>query len=338
MTEFLQLTAANITLASVYLLIGQGWNLTIAVSGLLNLAIGGFYMFGGMLSYFFATGLGLPVPLGALFAVAAVALLAYVVERLLLKPAGDRIVVQIIATIGVSLILIEAARYAFGTDAVRPPALIPGDMVSLGGVLIAPQALVVIGVAILSTIGIRVFIRATDTGRAMRACADNPEGARALGIDVGKQRTIAYTLAGALAALAGVLIAPLIPITYASGDFIALKAFLAIAIVGLANFAWAPVGALVVASLEGYLAGYGLSDYRDIIVLSLLIVVLMLRVLKPQGLRRLLPKPAPPGDIVQQPTGLTGVIRYTGSGLTSEADRKTHEDEGTRERKTETAG
>lgn len=157
MTEFLQLTIANVTLAGVYLLIGQGWNLTIAVSGLLNLAIGGFYMFGGMLSFWFAVDMGLPTLPAAVASVVVVAAMAYIVERLLLRPAGDQVVVQIIATIGVSLILMEAARYAFGVDPVKPPALIPGDPINVGGVLLMPQSVVVVGVAVLATVGLQVF-------------------------------------------------------------------------------------------------------------------------------------------------------------------------------------
>lgn len=292
MTEFLQLTIANVTLAGVYLLIGQGWNLTIAVSGLLNLAIGGFYMFGGMLSFWFAVDMGLPTLPAAVASVVVVAAMAYIVERLLLRPAGDQVVVQIIATIGVSLILMEAARYAFGVDPVKPPALIPGDPINVGGVLLMPQSVVVVGVAVLATVGLQVFFRRSAPGRAMRACADNPDGARGLGIDVTKQRTIAYTAAGALAALAGVLIAPLIPITYSGGDFVALKAFMAIAIVGLGNFAWAPLGALAVASLEGYIAGYISSDYRDVVVLSLLLVILLAKVVRTSGRPRIFTLPA----------------------------------------------
>lgn len=281
MTEFLQLTIANISLAAIYLLIGQGWNLSIAVSGLLNLAIGAFYMFGGMLSYWVAADHGLAPLAAAVVAVAATAALAYVVDRVLLRPAGDRVVVQIIATIGVSLVLMEAAKQFFGVDPVKPAPLAPGDPVRVGSVLIAPQALLVVVVALAVTGALRVFFLNTDTGRAMRACADNPDGARCLGIEVQKQRTIAYTAAGAMAALAGVLIAPLIPITYASGDFIALKAFMGIAIVGLGKFALAPLGALLVASLEGYIAGYWSSDYRDIVVLGLLLAILLAQVLRP---------------------------------------------------------
>lgn len=288
MTEFLQLTAANFTIAAVYLLIGQGWNLSIAVSGLLNFAIGGLYMAGGMLSYFFVTGAGLPVLPSAVIAVLCVAVIAFVVERLLLKPAGDRTIVQIIATIGVSILLIESARFAFGPNPVRPPPLLPGDSIALGPVLITPQALGVIVIAIAATIGLRFFFLASDAGRAMRACADNPDGARGLGIDVGRQRTIAYTVAGALAALAGVLIAPIIPITYSGGDFVALKAFMAIAIVGLGNFAWAPLGALAVASLEGYIAGYVSGGFRDVVVLGLLLIVLFVKAVQPRGWRRAL--------------------------------------------------
>ncbi|TYB43994.1 branched-chain amino acid ABC transporter permease [Actinomadura chibensis] len=289
MAEFLQLTLANVTLAAVYLLIGQGWNLNIAVSGLLNLAIGGLYMFGGMLSFQLAAGWGLPAAVAALLAVAAVAAIALVVERLLLRPAGDRVVVQIIATIGVSMVLMEAARHWFGVDPVKPPALLPGDPVPVGPVPVTPQAVCVIAVAIAGTVASQLFFRRTDRGRAMRACADNPEGARGIGIDVPRQRTIAYTAAGALAALAGVLIAPLIPVTYAGGDFVALKAFMAIAVVGLGDFAWAPAGALAVASIEGYVAGYVSSDYRDVVVLSLLLAVLLAKVVRPSGRLDLLP-------------------------------------------------
>lgn len=281
MAEFLQLSVTNVTLAAVYLLIGQGWNLTVAVSSLLNLAIGSLYMFGGMLSYYFAADGGMPALLAALAAVAVVAIMAYVVERTLLRPTGDDLVLQIIATIGVSLVLIEAARFAFGVDPVKSPALLQGDPVKVGPVLLTPQALCIVVVAALATVALQLFFRATDPGRALRACADNPDGARGLGIDVRRQRTLAYTAAGALAALAGVLIAPLIPVTYTSGDFIALKAFMAIAIVGLGNFAWAPVGALAVASLEGYTAFYWSSDYRDVIVLALLLAILLARVVRP---------------------------------------------------------
>jgi branched-chain amino acid transport system permease protein len=302
MTDFLQTTEAVITIAAVYLLVGLGWNLVYNASGYLNLAIGQFYILGAIFSYKLESSAGIGnVILVGIITIVGLGIIGYVSERLLLRPLKSMGVPPLIVTIGLNLVLLEVALKLSPALVIRPDTFIDGEIVPFG-VHISAQELIVWFTAAVVAIGLFVFFRRTDTGRAMRACSDNRGAAQTLGLRVASYGTIAFTASAVLAGLAGFVIAPTQGSAYNSGDIIAIKAFMAVSIVGLGRNGGAVIGAFLVAAVQGYVARYVSQDLSDVIVLVAFIAVLYVYAAKQDGgvlptwlrLRRRPPRPAAP--------------------------------------------
>jgi branched-chain amino acid transport system permease protein len=291
-TDFLQTTEGAITAGSVYLLIGFGWNLVYNSCGYLNLAIGQFYVLGAVLAFelqdsvginsFVVRGVAVILGLGAL---------GYAVERLLLRPLKDKQLGPLIVTIGVALVLLQLSRELAPGIVVQPSRFAPGSF-ELLDVVVTWQEVVVWVTAAVTALGVLWFFNRTDTGRAVRACADDRDSARFLGLNVAGYATAAFTASAMVAGLAAFVVSPTQGIAYNSGDLIAIKAFLAISIGGIGSYRGAIVGAFVVALGEAYIARYWSSEVRDVAVLTGFIVVLYVYAVVPRRAAGALPSPA----------------------------------------------
>ena len=274
MTDFLQTTEGVVTAASIYLLVGLGWNLVYNTCGYLNIAIGQFYILGAVFSWKIEQSWGIHSPFALVFLVCAGAgFLGFVSERLLLRRLKGHGLNALIVTIGINLMLLQLAKGLSPATVIRPDTFVNGG-IAPGGVHIAYQELIVWGTALTVTSALFVFFGRTDLGRTMRASTDNRPAALTLGIKVPTLATIAFTASAILAALAAFVVAPTQGSAYNSGDLIAIKAFMAVSIVGLGRNGGAVFGAFIVAAAEGYVARYWSPDYSDIVVLVGFLVVL----------------------------------------------------------------
>lgn len=283
MIDFLQTTEGVVTAASIYLLIGLGWNIVYNTCGYLNIAIGEFYILGAVFSYKLETSWGIHSPFILLVLVLlGVGVLGFLSERILLRRLGGNPLNALIVTIGLNLMLLELAMKLTPATVIRPDEFIAGG-VDLGGVRISYQELIVWGTAVLVTGGLFTFFTRTDLGRTMRACTDNRPAAEGLGIKVPTLATIAFTVSTMLAALAAFVVAPTQGSAYNSGDLIAIKSFMAVSIVGLGRNGGAVFGALLVAGTEGYVARYWSAEAANIVVLVGFLVVLYIYALRSTG-------------------------------------------------------
>ena len=288
MVDFLQTTEGVITAAAVYLLVGLGWNLVYNACGYLNLALGQFYILGAVFSYKLQTSVGIGSWLvKAVLVLAAVGVLGVLSERLLLRPLKRTGLDPLIVTIGLNLVLLQLAKSLSPSTVIRPDTFVNGG-IAPGGVHISYQELIVWGTAIAVTVGLFAFFTRTDLGRSMRASTDNRTAAETLGLKVATYGTIAFTVSAMLAALAAFVVAPTQGSAYNSGDLIAIKAFMAVSIVGLGRNGGAVFGALLVAGVQGYVARYISPDVSDIIVLVGFLIVLYLYAVRSSG-GRLIP-------------------------------------------------
>lgn len=283
MIDFLQTTQGILTAASAYLLVGLGWNIVWNACGYLNLAIGGFYVLGAVVAYEAEARLGLTsFALVGVLVVVVVGALGALSERLTLRPLRERGLAPMLVTLGLALVLLQLAAALVPVTVIRPADFIAGPPLDVGGVLIGRQELIVWVTAAALTVGLVAFFTCTDLGRTMRACADNESGARMLGIDVPAYATAAFTIGAVLAAIAAFVVAPTQGVAYTSGEFIAIKAFMAVSIGGIGRYGGAVVGALVVAAAEGYIARYWNADVRDVVVLSAFLLILYVQAKRPQ--------------------------------------------------------
>ena len=196
--------------------------------------------------------------------------------RVVFEPLRNAtVLVLLIASVALHLALTGLGLAFFGAEGSRTPAFAQGNA-QIGGVTLSLQSLLVIGVSALLMLGLALFFGRTLAGKALRATAVNRLGARLVGIRPEVAGALAFTLAALIGTLSGLLIGPSIAIGYDSGFLIGLKGFVGAIIGGLVSFPAAAVGALLVGLIESY-ASFSLSQWKEVIVFTLILPVLLWR-------------------------------------------------------------
>jgi branched-chain amino acid transport system permease protein len=270
-----------LSLAAVLFIVSAGLTLIFGMLGVINFAHGSFYMLGAYLGFQVVQSLGnfwlalLIVPL--LGAIAGA-----LVEYFALRPTyGREHHYQMLLTFGVILIMEEVVRGAWGLDykEISAPAVLAAPVAILG-TPVSTYRLFIIGFGCGIALLLFWILEKTRIGVVIRAAKTDPEMVRGLGIDVGLVRTGVFAFGTGLAALGGVVTAPLFPVELGMGFAIIIDCFIIIIIGGLGSIK----GAVVAALLVGFVRALGYSiapEWVDLVTYALLILVLLLR---PQGL------------------------------------------------------
>ena len=283
MADFLQILSGGVLVGATYALVALGLYLVYRVTGVVNLAQGAFCVFGALLAYTLQTDLGwgvLPASLGAVVLTAAGAGVlgaATFVPGLPRLPNGS----MLMLTAGLLTLMEGVLLVGWGS---APYVLTPfnkGAPLAMGPITIPLQGLYVLGTALVVTLAIWLLLTRTGLGRAFRACAENAVAARLVGVDVKRMTLLSFTLAGALGALAGVVVAPTMSLQFDTGRLFTISGFVAVVIGGLGSFSGAIVGAMLLGIIEQLATAYVSSLFSSAITLVLLLAVL---VLKPNGL------------------------------------------------------
>jgi len=280
--QLAQYIVSGLTTGSVYALVALGFCLIYNATRIVNFAQGDFLSLGGLLMYSTVTSFGLPAWMGFPLSVAGTALVGACLERLCIRPSRSREVTNLIfITIAASILLRGLFMHVWGKEALALPPLSPETPLRVLGAAFTPQNLWVLGIT-LSAIGILVlFFNRTLMGKALRATAVNARAAALMGIDTRMMTMLSFALAGALGALAGILITPITSLSYDVGVLMGLKGFAAAVLGGYGNFYGAVLGGVGLGLLESLGAGLISSVYKDVIAFVALLLVLFL---KPSGL------------------------------------------------------
>jgi branched-chain amino acid transport system permease protein len=276
--QLAQYAASGLVVGGVYALIGLGFVIVYGVTRIINFAQGEFVMLGALLMVTLQQA-GLGVAPALLLAVAAVAALGGLLERVAIHPlAGAPALAVLILTIGASIALRGAALAVWGTDPAALPAFSPGPPFRVLGATVVRQGLWVLAVAVAVFAGLWFFFTRTYAGSAVRACAVNRRAARLMGIRVDRMFFLAFALSGALGAVAGAVIAPITYATYDMGLMLGLKGFVAAALGGLVSPPGAILGGFLLGLLESFSAGLLSSAYKDAVAFVVLIALLLVQV------------------------------------------------------------
>ena len=196
--------------------------------------------------------------------------------RIAFQPlASASVLVLLIVSVAVHLALIGLGLLFFGAEGWRTPPFTDLSFELAGAPLQGQTVLVVVASAVL-IIGLYFFFERTIYGKALRATAMNRTGARLMGIPPMLAGKLCFTLAAAIGAFSGVLIAPITTIYYDSGFLIGLKGFVGAIIGGLASYPLAALGAILVGLLESF-SSFHASAFKEVIVFTLIIPVLLWR-------------------------------------------------------------
>ena len=207
-------------------------------------------------------------------ALAIVTPMGPLIWRFAFRPiAGASVLALLILAMALHFVLTGAGLVFFGPEEASAPSLTDSSF-DLGALNVSGQSLAVLICCALLVGGLRWFFGATIHGKALRATASDRLGARLVGIDAGFTGALAFGLASFIAALAGVLIGAVTPLSYDAGFDIGLKGFVAAIMGGLVSYPMAAAGAVLVGVLES-LVSFWASAYREVIVFTLLIPVLV---------------------------------------------------------------
>ncbi|HUB25379.1 MAG TPA: branched-chain amino acid ABC transporter permease [Tepidisphaeraceae bacterium] len=292
----LQTLTDAVAVGSLYALIALGYTLVYGILQFINFAHGDVFALGAWVTYALAVGLGRHIgnpialailtPIGAMF---ICALVGFCIERFAYKPlrAAPRLNVLITA-IGVSLLLENGGQlsWAFGPYPQSVPTLLPDRVLAtVAGVEFRLLDVIVVGISLLLMLALHMLIFRTRLGMAMRAVSFNIGTAALMGINVDRIISITFVIGSALAGAAGFLYSMKYPQLQQTAAtvwlLLGLKAFIAAVVGGIGNVTGAMLGGLLIGLIEFCGAQYLSSDYRDLYVFAVLILVLLVR---PSGL------------------------------------------------------
>ena len=223
-----------------------------------------------------ASGTAWPMPVRIVLAIASVLPLAPLLDRIVFRPvAGGSVLLLMIISVALHFALAGVGLLFFGPEGVRTKPLTDA-MLQWGDILVSGQTAMIVVAAGLFSLLLFVFFNRTLTGKALQATAVNRVGARLVGIRPNRAGTIAYLVGSLLAAISGVLIAPVTTIFYDSGFLLGLFAFVGAIIGGLASYPATALGALLVGLLGAY-ASFVSSSFKEVIVFAVLLPVLLWR-------------------------------------------------------------
>jgi len=286
LSTFVLLTITGLGLGAMYFLIASGLSLIYGLMGVLNFAHGAFLTVGAYVTWWTSThvggGPGVKLLVGALAGLAVGALLAGLVELVLIRPLYRRHIEQVLVTVGLALALGALVQAIWGVDARAFP--VPDwmiDTTTILGANIANDRFVEIAAAVLVFVGLTAFLRYTRFGLIIRAGVENRAMVTALGIDVRRAFTLVFALGGAVAALAGVLSGVYFGVVDPGrGTSLLIFAFIVVVIGGFGSIGGTAVAAVAVGLVQQY-ANYYTTGLGDLAVVLLLALVLLL---KPEGL------------------------------------------------------
>ncbi len=278
--ENITLAINGITLGAIYALVALGFNLVYRTVNVLDFAQGDKVVLGGLVALSLVNR---HVPLALVFVLVTVGgLLAGVLyHNLVVRPSLRRGPdAAIVATVGALLVMSSGHILIFGATAMPFPNIV-GGTVKLGRSDVQAQDFVVWAVVAAVVAAVGLFLSRSRYGKAMVASAADPMAAGAVGIDVRKTRAIAAAGAFSLAALAGVLIAPITLAGGVVGPALTLKGFTAAILGGLSSTYGVVAGALLLGLFETVVGVHVAFAYRDPLVFAVLILTLLIR---PSGL------------------------------------------------------
>ncbi len=281
--QFLQLVISGIAQGCIYGLIALGFVLIYKATETVSFVQGDLMMLGAFGGLAAMTMLNFPFWLAILSAIAAMGVFGLVVERLVIRPIlGQPQFTIVMLTIGIGYIVrgLITMVPGIGTETHTLPVPYKDVVLTVGGLLLSVEQVVVIGsTALLCAILYTVF-RYSTVGIAMQASSQNQLAAYYMGIPVKRLNGLVWALAAAVAAVAGLLLAP-ITFVHVNMGFIGLKAFPAAVVGGFGSLPGAIVGGLIIGVVESLSGFYLPTGFKDV---APYIVVLAMLWFKPNGL------------------------------------------------------
>ena len=282
MQELLQYFFSGITNGAIYAVIAIGFSVLYSSTDLINFAHGEFVMLGSLCMVTFFTTVHLPLAAAMAATIVCLALAGLAFERLAIRSVKHpEPIVLIIITVGASIFLRGIGMILWGKDTFSMPPFSSHPPLDIAGAKLLSQSIWIMGIFLLATVGLHLFLKKTLTGKAMEANAISKRAAWIVGIPSKYMVMLAFGLSTAMGGLAGVIIAPITMSSYDMGTMLGLKGFCAAMLGGLGSLWGALIGGFLLGILEAMGVGIVSSGLKDATAFLLLLLILYV---KPGGI------------------------------------------------------
>jgi branched-chain amino acid transport system permease protein len=281
--QFVQLLIGGISQGCIYGLIALGFVLIYKGTEIVSFAQGELMMLGAFGGLAAMTFFGFPFWVAALSAIAAMGLFGVLLERVVIRPIlGQPAFSIVMLTIGIGYVArgLITMLPGIGTETHTMPVPYKDAIWNVGTLVLNVEQMVVIAATAALCLMLFALFRYSKIGIAMQAASQNQLAAYYMGIPVKKLNGLVWGLASAVAAVAGLLLAP-ITFVHANMGFIGLKAFPAAVVGGFGSLPGAIVGGLVIGIVESLSGFYLAQGFKDI---AAYVVVLLMLMVRPNGL------------------------------------------------------
>jgi branched-chain amino acid transport system permease protein len=291
----LQLAISGLLLGGVYSLIALGLSLIFGVMRVINFAHGEMMVWGMYVAYTILLWTGVD----PFFSFLVSAVILFFIGYLLQWTIVNRIIdcpeaMQVLPLVGMAMVFENSARIIWGPDYISPQSRFALSSLSLGNLMIDVPRLFAFSLAVIITLIVLLFLKKTDTGKSIRAAADNRTGALLVGTDVNKVYAICFGIGTACVGAAGGLLVPLMPLSPHIGAPFTLISFIIVILGGMGSLTGALVGGVIIGVAESIgpelitniFRGIGLDlefphTMKQVVSFFILIIIMILR---PQGL------------------------------------------------------
>jgi len=277
MSEFLMYLTNGVVIGVINAISAIGVSLIVGIMRVVNFAHGELYIFAGYFSYHLSTSLGVPPLLAMPLSVVFVFFIGIGMERTLIRPTYGDEMYSLIITFVLSIVLQNAALLIFGPYPNKPPNLLTGATNMFGLYHYGNQRLLSFFISIGILLLVFYLIKKTWFGKSIRAVSQDRGMASLIGVDHFRVNMLSFGLGAALAGAAGVIVAPIFPVTPTGSSAISLTAFVVVVLGGMGSLKGCVVGGLLLGILENLGAAYISTMYRNIFGFIILILVLVFR-------------------------------------------------------------
>jgi branched-chain amino acid transport system permease protein len=274
----LELLFAGLALGAIYALVALGFVFVYRATGMINFAQGDMTTAGAFMAYWAVTSWHLPLLLGWVVSFAALALVGAAMYFVVYRPLANRSMISVaIGTLGVALVIRGALTVKFGENPSSLASPFGNGLVRAGPVILSTQDVaIILIVAVLVSVQALIF-RYTFVGKSLRAISEDREMSQLLGLRVNRLLLGTVIYGALLAALAGVLLAPILSVSVGLGWELGLTAFASAIVGGFGSMPGALLGGVLLGVGEEFAQRYVAGGYADSVVYALVLVVLVFR-------------------------------------------------------------
>lgn len=284
-SELIQIIVNAISIGAIYALMALGLTLLFGIMDILFFAHGAMYMLGAYAAFYLCNKLGLNYFLAIPLGIAIIGLLGVLIEKGLFRPIRKDHVAIIFLAIGLNWFLESAGFIVFGLRP-KPVASVFKGQAHFFGAIISWERAVVVIIGLLAVAGLYFFLMKTRLGLGMRAFAEDPVAAELQGISNDTVCSLGFLIGCGLAALAGLLVAPIFVLTPTMGSHAVLISLLVIGLGGLGSIPGALMSAFIIGIIESFGTTYLGADITWGLIFIFVVIFLIIR-----------------------PTGLMGIVR-----------------------------